>query len=161
MDAFVAGANDYIPTPYPSAEFAAWVGAHINLIKMVRNQGERVRFITRGALTLDVVTAHATLSDVDLMLALKEFALLLLLIQGDGEYVHGESLYMQVWKHPSNGNYGALKTAIYRLRNKIKDSGYRIKTRRGEGYRFEETQRNSAESLKNVTFTASKVWYNM
>ena len=84
MEAFVVGANDDIPTPYPNA------------------------------LTLDMVTTQATLNDVDLMLALKEFARLLLLIQGDGEYVKGESLYLQVWKRPPDGDCGALKTAIYR-----------------------------------------------
>ena len=136
MEAFAAGANDYIPTPYPTEEFAAWVAAHIHLIQMVRKQGERIRFITRGSLTLDVMTATATLNEVDLFLALKEFALLLLLVQGDGEYIDKESLYFQIWKRNANSDYGALKTAIYRLRKKIEGSEYRIHSKRGKGYRF-------------------------
>ena len=134
MEAFLAGANDHIPTPYPNSEFGAWVGAHINLIKMVRKQGERVRFITRGSLTLDVMTATATIYDEDIALALKEFALLLLLVQGDGEYIENESLYTQVWKRESGGDYGALKTAVYRLRKKIEGSGFRVNCKRFRGY---------------------------
>ena len=134
MEAFMAGANDYIPTPYPSEEFAAWVSAHINLIKMVRKQGERIRFVSRGSLSLDVMTATATINDVDILLAMKEFALLLLLLQGDGECIESESLYAQIWKRPSNNDYGALKTAIYRLRKKIEGSGFQVESKRGKGY---------------------------
>ena len=134
LNAFMAGANDYIPTPYPNSEFGAWVAAHVNLIRMVRNQGERVRFITRGSLTLDIMTATATINDVDILLASKEFALLLLLILGDGEYIDKESLYSQIWKGPSNNDFGALKTAVWRLRNKITDSGFSIHTKRNMGY---------------------------
>ena len=136
MEAFAAGANDYIPTPFPNEEFGAWVAAHINLIKMVRKQGERVRFITRGSLSLDVMTATATVNDVDILLASKEFAILLLLVLGDGEYIENESLYSQIWKRNSYNNYGALKTAIYRLRKKIKGSGYSIESKREKGYHF-------------------------
>ena len=134
MEAFAAGANDYIPTPYPNEEFGAWVAAHINLIKMVRKQGERIRFITRGSLTLDIMTATATINDVDIFLASKEFALLLILVQGDGEYIENESLYYQVWKRHSNNDYGALKTAIYRLRKKIEGSGFKLNSKRYKGY---------------------------
>ena len=140
MEAFAAGANDYIPTPYPTGELVAWVSAHINLIKMVKKQGERVRFITRGTLSLDLMTATATVNGEEISLALKEFALLLLLIQGDGEYVDNESLYLQIWKRSSNSDYGALKTAIYRLRKKIGDSEFRIRNRRYEGYCFEKNE---------------------
>ena len=138
MDAFMAGANDYIPTPYPNSEFGAWVAAHVNLIRMVRSQGERVRFITRGSLTLDIITATARVNDVDILLATKEFALLLVLVLGDGEYIDNESLYSQVWKRNSNGDYGTLKTTIYRLRKKIEGSGLRINIKRFKGYSLTE-----------------------
>ena len=140
MNAFMAGANDYIPTPYPNSEFGAWVAAHVNLIKMVRRQGERVRFITRGSLTLDIMTVTATVNDIDIQLATKEFALLLLLVLGDGEYVGSESLYSQVWKRTANADYSALKTAVWRLRKKIEGSGYTIKTKRFKGYSLIKTE---------------------
>lgn len=138
MEAFQAGGNDYIPTPYPKEEFAAWVAAHVHLVKMVRKQGERIRIIERGILSLDVVTARATMNGEDLLFTPKEFALLLFLIQGEGEYFTSENLYEQIWKCTANNDNSALKSAISRLRKKLKGSGFGIHSHRGKGYCFEK-----------------------
>ena len=136
MEAFQAGANDYIPTPYPKEEFVAWITAHINLIRMVRKQANRVRYITRDTLSLDLMTATATIDEKDLYLGYKEFAVLLHLIQNEGEFLSNEYLIEHVWKRKPDDNVGTLKTVIYRLRKKFEGTKYNIIMKRRIGYCF-------------------------
>ena len=78
-----------------------------------------------------------TLDGRDLLLTQKEFALLLIFVQSEADFISGETLYEKVWKAPLSGNSNALKNALARLRTKIFDSGYRIAWSRGEGYSLE------------------------
>ena len=74
----------------------------------------------------------------DLLLTQKEFALLSLFVQNQGQVISGEYLYEKVWKTSTAGDTQALKTAVARLRNKIRESGFCIVSARGEGYCLEQ-----------------------
>ena len=53
-------------------------------------------------------------------------------------YKRQEYLYEKVWKTSTAGDTQALKTAVARLRNKIRESGFCIVSARGEGYCLEQ-----------------------
>ena len=137
IQGFEAGGNDYIAKPYDMDEFLARIKAQYNLVRMLRSEVSKNRNLVRGLLTLDVMVARAYLNGMDLLLAPKEFALLLFLMQHEGESFSNEHLFRHIWQQPINNSSHALKNAAYRLRKKLEGSGYTVVATRGEGYRFE------------------------
>ena len=66
--------------------------------------------------------------------------MLLCLVQNEERSISREALYETVWRQPMVDDDGAVKNAVYRLRKKLEGSGCAIPSRRGEGYRFVETE---------------------
>lgn len=126
-----AGGDDYLTKPYDFDVLLARAQA------LLRRAEQIPEMLTRGRLTLDVAAGIAALDGTDLLLTQKEFALLLLFTQNGERIISNEYLYEKVWKQPMLGNNQALKKTLYRLREKIKGSGWRIDLSRGEGYSFE------------------------
>jgi len=118
-------------SPYDFGVLLARVEA---LLRRAENVPEK---LVRGRLSLDVTADVATFDGNDLLLTQKEFFLLLIFVQNEGRFISAEYLYEKVWKAPLCGDNQALKKTIHRLREKIKDSGWRIEVSRGEGYSFE------------------------
>lgn len=125
-----AGGDDYLPKPYDFGVLVARVEA------LLRRAQQVPEHIYIGQLCLDVNADVATLNGVDLLLSQKEFALLLIFAQNEERFISGDYLYEKAWKQPLSGNSNALKTTITRLREKIRNCGYRIEWSRGEGYCF-------------------------
>ena len=128
-----AGGNDYISKPYDTNEFLARVKNFIELRRSIQNAPD---YIAVGALRLDTVARQAYLSGEDMGLYPKEFDLLYLLASNENKPLSLKYVYERVWGQSINENAGAVKTAVSRLRAKLKDAGYVIDTRRGEGYCF-------------------------
>ena len=126
-----AGGDDYLAKPYDFEVLLARVEA---LLRRAENVPEK---LVRGRLSLDVAADVATFDGNDLLLTQKEFLLLLIFVQNEKRFISAEYLYEKVWKQALAGNSNTLKTTINRLREKIKNSGYRIAWSRGEGYCFE------------------------
>lgn len=128
---FTSGGDDYLAKPYDFGVLMARVAALLRRAEQIPEK------LTRDRLSLDVAVGVATLDGADLLLTQKEFALLLIFTQNVGRSISAECLYEKVWKQPMAGDNQALKKTLYRLREKIKDSGWRIEVSRGEGYSFE------------------------
>lgn len=127
-----SGGDDYLTKPY---DFNILLARSEALLR----RSERVpEFITRGRLVLDVAAGVAFIDGMDLLLAKKEFALLLIFVQNPDRFLDGEYLYEKVWKQPLAGDANALKSSIKRLRSKIDGSGWQIEWSRGGGYCFEK-----------------------
>lgn len=127
-----AGGDDYLSKPYDFGVLLARVEA------LLRRAEQIPETLTRDRLSLDVAAGAATLDGVDLLLTQKEFALLLIFTQNAGRFISAEYLYEKVWKQPMASDSQAFRKALQRLREKIKDSGWRIEMSRGEGYSFEQ-----------------------
>ena len=125
-----SGGDDYLTKPY---DFDILLTRVETLLRRVSNIPE---IIENGSLKLDVLAGLAFINGGDLLLAQKEFSLLLLFVQNEDKTMSAEYLYEKVWKMTLNDNTNALKNTISRLRNKIFDSGYTISAVRGEGYVF-------------------------
>ena len=132
IQGLTSGGDDYLTKPYDFPILLARVEA---LLRRAERVPER---ITKGRLTLDMSAGIALLDETDLLLAKKEFALLLIFVQNPKRMIDGEYLYEKVWNQPMSGDANALKSTIKRLRSKIEGSGWQIEWSRGEGYCFEK-----------------------
>lgn len=115
----VAGGNDYITKPYDVDEFLARVEAQLRLAQMNRLAAEKARTIRRGPLTLDTVAIRAYLHGKDMLLAAREFSVLLYLVKNDGKILSAEEIYEGAWSQPMVGNASALWKCISRLKSKL------------------------------------------
>jgi DNA-binding response OmpR family regulator len=68
-----------------------------------------------------------------------EFKLLVALLKRRGQAQSREMLLSDVWDVDKSINTRTIDTHITRLREKLGDTGKMIKTVRGLGYKFEET----------------------
>jgi len=123
-----AGGDDYLTKPYNFDELLA-------RIRAVIRRAERVpEIISKGKLSLDVTANIAIYDGKDLLLAQKEFALLLILMQSEGKFLSSGYLYEKIWNAPYINDNGAFKNMMSKLRKKLTDTNYIILFKRNEGY---------------------------
>ena len=136
IQGLVAGGNDYITKPYDIDVFVEKVKAQYRQFRKVKQESANEQVITRGPITLDVVSARAYQRGTDMLLSPKEFALLLVLATREGETLTAQYLYKKVWKQPMDEDSQALRSTMLRLRKKLEDTGCAIDFVRGGGYAF-------------------------
>jgi DNA-binding response OmpR family regulator len=132
LKGFQVGADDYLPKPYEMEILAARVTALARRSKRF-NLGFRM-----GNLELDAVSHCATLGGTQMSLTQKEFSLLLLLAQNEGEYIPAVSICESVWGHGDESDLRVLWKHISNLKAKLAavGEGAVISGARGEGYRL-------------------------
>ena len=126
-----SGCDDYLPKPYTFPVLLARIDA------LMRRASNVPDLIEKGSLKLDVLAGQAFLYDKNLLLAQKEFLLLLFFVQNEEKTISAEYIYEKIWKQPMSDDDNALKNTVYKLRKKLNGSGYIITNERGEGYGFE------------------------
>jgi DNA-binding response OmpR family regulator len=125
------GANDYMSKPFTYEVLKARVDA------MLRNVEQIPEIVTRGALTLSIMSDEAFLNGENLLLTQKEFSLLVLFVENEGMTMSAEYIYEKVWGQPLVGDARALRKIVHVLRKKLDGCGWVITTEYGGGYRFE------------------------
>ena len=127
------GGDDYITKPFHPGELLARIDAAMRRREMDKLP---VQTIAKGTLALDIMATRAFIGGDDLALTPKEFSLLLLLVQNEGNALNAEYVYETVWNAPLIGNKNAMQTAVSKLRQKLEPSDYGIDFLRGQGYIF-------------------------
>jgi len=89
-------------------------------------------------LEIKVTSDEAFVNGENLKLPQKEFSLLSHFEQNENKTMSSEHLYEKVWGQPMGEDNQALRSAVSRLRGKLKGSGYTIESERGGYYRFEK-----------------------
>lgn len=130
-----AGADDYLPKPFATAELIARVRA------MLRRKDTFVPdLLDSGGLTLNRSTYQISYKDKTLSLSGKEFQLLEVFMQRPGVIVTTEQLMTHVWGWETDVDTSVVWVHISNLRKKLDsiEAPVGIRFQRGAGYVLED-----------------------
>ncbi|OPH50663.1 DNA-binding response regulator [Paenibacillus ferrarius] len=127
LTALQSGADDYISKPFDPRILMLRAKKMLQLDAQVR----------MGDLTIDMEGQRIFRNGKDLQATNKEFHLIKYFIENRGMIISRKALLDGVWGFDYFGEERTVDTHIRRLREKIGD--HRIKTHRGMGYSWEET----------------------
>lgn len=143
VDAFEAGADDYITKPFRLRELIARIRAAIRSAKALDPQQEESAPVLRvGEIELDPVRRTAKKGNRPVHLTPKEFKLTYQLMTSAGRPVSHSRLLNSVWgpEHAEELDY--LRTFVHQLRKKLEDDPSNpryLLTDTNFGYRFVES----------------------
>jgi DNA-binding response OmpR family regulator len=128
------GADDYIVKPFETREVIARVQAALRRLHPAPATSRRI-----GTLELDEDTHVAALDGMPLDLTAREFALLAVLVHGNGRTVRRSTLLREAWgvEHEHEISSRTVDVHVARLRQKLGAEAPRLVTVKGVGYRFD------------------------
>ena len=128
-----SGADDYLTKPFGVMELISRVKA---LLRRSMNMYES-KVLSLGEITIDNEKHKVSVQGQPCELTYKEFELLKLLLQNVGIVLSRDVIMERVWGLDFEGESRTLDMHIKTLRQKLGESGKRIKTVRNVGYRLE------------------------
>lgn len=133
-----SGADDYVTKPFGIMELAARIKALLR--RTSRNvEEDKSPIISIGNIEIDTALHEVRNDGQPAELTLKEYELLLFLVNNRGKVASREELLAKVWGIDFVGETRTLDMHIRTLRKKLGDDAenpHLIKTVRGVGYRF-------------------------
>ena len=135
VDGLDAGADDYLPKPFSTAELLARVRAMLR-----RKENYTPDLLTNGNLTLNCSTHQISYQSNIQMLSQKEFQVLEMLMQRPGMIVTSEQLLTHVWGWDAEIDTSSVWVHVSNLRKKLDkiEALVNIRFVRGAGYVLEE-----------------------
>lgn len=134
-----SGADDYLLKPFAFSELVARIDV---LLRRTRPMGDTsaATVLKLVDLEVDLLRRKARRAGQQLGLTAKEFTLLTLLLQRQGEVLSRSEIASQVWDMNFDSGTNVVEVAIRRLRNKMDTPFERplIHTVRGMGYVLED-----------------------
>jgi DNA-binding response OmpR family regulator len=136
------GADDYITKPFSSGELVARVSAHLNKFERMKerfgkgNEGSHIQ--VRG-LEIQKDSRRVFVNGNEVMMAQKEFDLLVFLLKHANRVIGKEELFERIWGMDALGDASTVTVHIARIREKIEENPSKpqyIGTVWGSGYRF-------------------------
>ena len=127
------GADDYLTKPFGVMELISRTQA---LLRRSLHMSEE-KLLSIGDIFLDDEKRLVYVHDVPCELTYKEFELLKMLMQNAGIVIPREEIMVHIWGMDYEGESRTLDMHIKTLRQKLGESGSRIKTVRNVGYRLE------------------------
>lgn len=127
------GADDYLAKPFGMMEMVSRVKA------VLRRTGPRENktLLSAGGITLDKSRHKVTVEGREALLTLKEYELLLLLMENPEMVFTRDRLLSSVWQADAALETRTVDVHVGTLRTKLGTAGSCIKTVRGVGYRWE------------------------
>ena len=127
------GADDYLAKPFGMMEMMSRVKAVLR--RTVRKQQGKI--LNYGDIRLDTSRHIVTVNGAEVILTLKEFELLVYLMENQTRVVTRDELLNQIWGYEYDGETRTLDMHIRTLRQKLgEEGGACIRTVRGVGYRM-------------------------
>lgn len=135
---FQSGADDYLVSPYVQSELMARVRAHIERYNQLKKCQKLVKV---KDMVINVFTRQVYVKEELVPLRLKEFEILLFLVQNSNRVVTKEEIYHVIWNTDEYIEACSNTVAVHikRIREKIEDdveSPKYVETVWGVGYRF-------------------------
>ena len=126
------GADDYLVKPFSFAELTARIRSLLR-----RPTGMISDIVTLDELALDTQAQRLTISDKEIALTTREYALLEYILRNKDKVVTREDILDHVWDNFYDSLSNVVDVHLKNLRKKLpKDYAKRIETIRGKGYRF-------------------------
>lgn len=133
LEGFSCGADDYLTKPFFFEELYARIGV---ILKRAEQQASVTDKICIEDLVIDLKRREVTRAGIPIRLTAREYAILLLLAEADGDPVSKKDMLQKVWGSSYGVHTNTIEVFINILRNKV-DKGFEprlIKTRIGFGY---------------------------
>lgn len=127
------GADDYLSKPFGVMELISRVKALLRRSKGMEDD----KFLSVGNIFVDGEKHMVYVDDEPCELTFKEYELLKLLIQNQGIVLQRDVIMDRIWSLDYEGESRTLDVHIKTLRQKLKESGIKIKTVRNVGYMME------------------------
>ena len=139
LEAFAAGADDYLSRPFEVMELIARIRAVLR--RTLAPPGSLFAQIHEfGELRVDITNAAVWRGDERLRLSMMEYALLQFLVRHPGEILSRQRILEEVWNSSPEVGARTVDMHVAWLRKKIGDDPRTprwIRTVHGQGYRFE------------------------
>ena len=132
MNGIMLGADDYIEKPYD-------IDILIAKIKGIFARRYSTEEVSCGDIKLDKVSRKVTKDGKEISLNVKEFALLLYLMENKDKVISKDELFNKIWGFDSDSEPQTLTVHIKWLREKLEDNPKKpehIQTVWGVGYKF-------------------------
>lgn len=142
INGFEAGADDYVTKPFSPVLLVKRVEA---LLKRTQTSVKSADGDIQG-LTIDKNAHQVFVDGKEISLTVKEFNILLKLIDNKGRVYSREQLLDDIWGFDYYGDTRTVDSHVARLRTKLGDWGNRhLKTVYGVGYKIQESDVNEQE----------------
>ncbi len=125
-----SGADDYIAKPFSTMELISRIKA---LLRRCNKNGSA---FCVGSLCLEPEKHIVTVENEEISLTLKEYEILLLMLQNKGKVLSRDTLLQKVWGYSYEGETRTVDVHIKTLRTKLGTAGDLIETVRGFGYKI-------------------------
>lgn len=138
LNGYLVGADDYMEKPVDPELLTAKVKAMLARTHASPDQTDR---IVSGDIMIDVEARKVYKKGMPVDLSVKEYELLLLLMEHAGKVLHKDFLFNEIWGADSFSENQTLTVHIKKLRNKIEDDPgkpTKIRTIWGVGYAYEK-----------------------
>jgi DNA-binding response OmpR family regulator len=139
LQAFAAGADDYVTKPFPARVLIARLKAVLRRARRASPHDPAEPQERVGDVALDPLTHHAIVEGRSVPLSPTEYQLLRTLMRGAGRVFTATDLLTRVWGREYVGQDEIVRANIYRLRRKLErvpSQPRYIRGRRGVGYHF-------------------------
>lgn len=132
IQGFNAGADDYVTKPFSPRELTARIKAGIR--RQVTE--ENADIIYYHHLKLIQSSYEVYLEDEKVQLTLKEFDLLVYLLNNKGKALSRDQLLTKLWGFSYDGDSRVVDVHVFKLREKLDPKAEYLKTVRGIGYKL-------------------------